>query len=78
MKTLKYRNLAVAIATVRNIRRRYPNLKLTAPIGRWIEAEIRRTERELERDRHSDPYWPEKHPVRRIEFYASTRTKNVR
>jgi hypothetical protein len=54
MDDVRYTNVAVAREVVARYRQLYPEVKLTALVKKWLEAEIRRAE-QMERSslRHS-------------------------
>ena len=64
MDAIKYKNVAVKREVVERFQRLYPQVALTTAVRLWMEAEIRRGEKDLERAARNDAYWPEAAPAR--------------
>ena len=63
MDAIKYKNVAVKREVVERFQRMYPQVALTTAVRMWMEAEIKRGEKDLERAVRSDPSWPEIAPA---------------
>jgi hypothetical protein len=59
-------NIGVAREVVRRFRELYPSVTVSDHLQLWLEAEIRRGEKELERAARGDAYWPEVAPAQAV------------
>ncbi len=66
MDAIKYKSVAVKRQVVERFQQLYPQVTLTTAIRLWMEAEIRRGEKDLERAERADPYWPELAPAQAV------------